>query len=213
MAENKKSFLLYCDIIHTINKLSNEQSGILFKHILSYVNDEKPIANDVIIELVFEPIKQSLLRDLEKYEGICNRNKTNGAKGGRPIKPKKPNGLKNNPKNPIEPKKPDSDSDSVIDIDNDKEIYKKINHLSISFSDFEKLKNEFSEVDILDCFERIENYKENTKYKSLYLTSKQWLTKQKKDNLEKSKSNGQITGKQQYRFNSVEAIKTLTGEN
>jgi len=32
-------------------------------------------------------------------------------------------------------------------------------------------------------------------------------------NLEKTKSNGQVTGKQQYRFNSVEAIKTLTGEN
>ena len=92
MAENKKSFLLYCDIIHTINKLSDEQSGILFKHILAYVNDQHPVTEDVIIELVFEPIKQGLKRDLEKYLSICERNKINGENGGRPKnKPKKPN--------------------------------------------------------------------------------------------------------------------------
>lgn len=217
MAENKKSFLLYCDIIHTVKKLSNEQSGVLFKHILSYVNDEKPVTDDIVIELVFEPIKQSLLRDLEKYENICNRNKLNGIKGGRPLKPKKPIGLIGNPKNPKNPSKPkkadsDIDSDSVIDIDND--IYKSFNHLSITISDFEKLKNDFSEIEILDCFEKIENYKQNTKYTSLYLTAKQWLQKQKKDNLQNPKQNGiEFTGKQQFKFSSAEAIKTITGDN
>jgi hypothetical protein len=42
MAKNKKSFVLYCDLIHTIEKLSNEQAGELFKHILRYVNDKDP---------------------------------------------------------------------------------------------------------------------------------------------------------------------------
>lgn len=69
------------------------------------------------------------------------------------------------------------------------EIYKSFKHLSISFSEFEKLKTEFSEKDILDCFDRIENYKDNTRYTSLFLTSKQWLTKQKKETLNK-KENG-----------------------
>jgi hypothetical protein len=118
MAENKKSFLLYCDIIHTVRKLTDDQAGKLLKHILSYVNDENPTMDDLIIDLVFEPIKQSLKRDLKRYENICNRNQINGAKGGRPIKePKKPSGLIGNPK---EPKKPDIDSD--IDIDNKKGI-------------------------------------------------------------------------------------------
>jgi hypothetical protein len=125
MANDKKSFILYCDIIHTVNKLSDEQSGRLFKHIMSYVNDQNPDANDIIIDLVFEPIKQSLKRDLIRYENICNRNKNNGKNGGRPKKePKKPNGLNGNPNNPDKPKKPDSDSDS--DSDSDIEKRKKI---------------------------------------------------------------------------------------
>jgi len=70
MAEGKKSFLLYVDLIHTVKKLSNEQAGELFKHILSYVNDEHPVTENVLIEIAFEPIKQGLKRDLVKYEEI-----------------------------------------------------------------------------------------------------------------------------------------------
>ena len=42
MAQDKKSFLLYCDLIHTIDKLPNEKAGELFKIILQYVNDKNP---------------------------------------------------------------------------------------------------------------------------------------------------------------------------
>jgi hypothetical protein len=69
MADNKKSFILYCDLIHTIEKLPDEKAGQLFKHILKYVNDKNPIIeNDLILELVFEPIKQQLKRDLDAWE-------------------------------------------------------------------------------------------------------------------------------------------------
>ena len=75
MAKDKKSFLLYCDIIHTIEKLTDEQAGKLLKHILRYVNDQDPTAEDVLTEIAFEPIRQSLKRDLVKYEGIRTKNK------------------------------------------------------------------------------------------------------------------------------------------
>jgi len=68
MAVGKKSFVLYTDLIHTIEKMPNDKAGDLFKHILRYVNDQNPITNDLIIELTFEPIKQQLKRDLEKWE-------------------------------------------------------------------------------------------------------------------------------------------------
>lgn len=68
MAENKKSFILYCDQKGVWDKLDNEQAGRLIKHVLAYVNDENPTAPDFITELAFEPIKQSLKRDLKKWE-------------------------------------------------------------------------------------------------------------------------------------------------
>lgn len=81
MAEDKKSFLLYTDLIHTIDKMPNDKAGELFKHILSYVNDLNPITDDLIIQLTFEPIKQQLKRDLAKYE-VVKIDKSNGGKLG-----------------------------------------------------------------------------------------------------------------------------------
>ena len=74
MAENKKSVLLYCDIIHTVKSLSNEEAGKLFKHYLEYINDLNPVS-DRLTELLFEPIKQNLKRDLKKWEDKSLKNK------------------------------------------------------------------------------------------------------------------------------------------
>lgn len=68
MAENKKSFVLYSDLIHTVRKMPKDKAGELFMVILEYVNDENPTVNDLLVDLVFEPVKQSLKRDLLKYE-------------------------------------------------------------------------------------------------------------------------------------------------
>ncbi len=68
MAENKKSFILYCDQKGLWDKLSNEQAGVLIKHVIAYVNDENPTAPDFITELAFEPIKAALKRDLIRWE-------------------------------------------------------------------------------------------------------------------------------------------------
>ena len=67
MPDNKKSFVLYSDLIHTVSKLPNEKAGELFKHILEYVNDTNPTTEDLLIQIAFEPIKQSLKRDLKKW--------------------------------------------------------------------------------------------------------------------------------------------------
>lgn len=68
MAENKKSFILYCDQKGVWDKLDDAQAGRLIKHIIAYVNDENPVAPDFITELAFEPIKAVLKRDLKKWE-------------------------------------------------------------------------------------------------------------------------------------------------
>jgi hypothetical protein len=138
----KKSFLLYCDLKHTIDKLPDETAGRLLKLILDYANGDFNEPTDLLLQVVFEPIKQSLIRDLDKYDAKVIRNRENGSKGGRPSKednPQKPTGLINNP---LKAKKADSDSDSdsVSDNGNEREIVKvKNNKEPKSINDFVKL--------------------------------------------------------------------------
>ena len=73
MAKNKKSFILYTDIKATVDKLSDEYAGKLFKHILAYVNDENPTTSDLLLEIAFEPVKQQFKRDLQKWEDIKSK--------------------------------------------------------------------------------------------------------------------------------------------
>lgn len=82
MAENKKSFILYSDLLHTIDLMPNENAGKLFKHILKYVNDLNPEADDLITKLSFEPIKQQLKRDLCKWEDKSINRSESGRLGG-----------------------------------------------------------------------------------------------------------------------------------
>lgn len=58
-------------------------------------------------------------------------------------------------------------------------IYRQFAHLKISVEEFEKLNSEYTKELIDDVFDRIENYKKNTQYKSLFLTAKNWLKKEK----------------------------------
>lgn len=49
MAQGKKSFVLYSDLLQSIEHLTNEEKGILFTHLLEYVNDMNPILNDRLL--------------------------------------------------------------------------------------------------------------------------------------------------------------------
>lgn len=77
MANDKKSVLLYCDIIHTVEQLDDVDAGMLFKHYLRYINDQNPEPPSKLIQIVFEPIKQNLKRDLKKWESKSLKNKEN----------------------------------------------------------------------------------------------------------------------------------------
>lgn len=81
MAEDKKSFVLYADLIHTIRKMPKDKAGELFLHILEYVNDLNPETDDLIIQLTFEPIKQQLKRDLIKWDQEKIQRSEAGKKG------------------------------------------------------------------------------------------------------------------------------------
>jgi len=51
MAKDKKGFILYADQKAIFDQLPNDKAGELIKFILSYVNDENPETDDLIIKL------------------------------------------------------------------------------------------------------------------------------------------------------------------
>ena len=180
MAENKKSVLLYCDIIHTVEKMDNETAGLFFKHYLRYINDQSPDTDNVIIDIAFESVKQNLKRDLIKWEQRAEKSRQNGKLGGRPAlekKPSKPSGLKNNLS---EPRKPDTVNVTVNVKDKDihKDIHRAFKHLTISKKEHSKLCGSWSENQVDEILDAIENFAQNKKYTSLYLTANIWLKKQ-----------------------------------
>jgi len=73
MAENKKSFVLYCDLIKSIEHLTFEEKGILFNHLLEYVNDKNPILEDRLVLTAWKPIELQLKRDLIKFEEVKSK--------------------------------------------------------------------------------------------------------------------------------------------
>ena len=81
MAEGKKSFVLYADIIYTIEHLTNEEKGILFQHLLDYVNDKNPVIEDRILMIAWKPIERQLKRDLDKYESKKSERSKSGQLG------------------------------------------------------------------------------------------------------------------------------------
>lgn len=82
MAENKKSFILYCDLIHTVDGLDEIEAGRLFTHLLRYVNDRNPEPPDRLTQLLFEPIKQQLKRDLKSWQETLPKRVESGKLGG-----------------------------------------------------------------------------------------------------------------------------------
>ena len=183
MAKDKKSFILYVDQKDLFNKLPDEIAGKLIKHIYSYVSDENPTSDDLIIEIAFEPIKQQLKRDLKLFEEKRVKRSEAGLAGATKRWKEMPNDA-----NEWQTIANDSKlingiakiADNVNVNVNDNNIYRSFAHLSITNADVEKLLNKYSIDDIDEVLDSIENFKGNKKYTSLYLTASKWLSKNKK---------------------------------
>lgn len=124
----KESFILYQDSKEIFDNLSDRQAGLLIKAIFEYEETRIIPKLDKSIKLAFIPIKQNSDRNYQKYLEQCEKNKQNGAKGGRP---KKANGFSKNPKNPSgfseNPKNHDNDNEYDNELDNEYMMNDKLN--------------------------------------------------------------------------------------
>jgi hypothetical protein len=123
-----------------------------------------------LVDIAFEPIKQSLKRDLKKYEDRAERARENGKKGGRPKNPHKP---KKTQSVISKPKKPDSVSVSVsVSVNDIKKEYKEIFSSWLEYrklikkpvnnpKTFETLMRKFESHSLKDCEFVVNNSIEN----------------------------------------------------
>jgi hypothetical protein len=173
MATDKNGFILYSDIIHTLEKLTDEKAGMLFKHILRYVNDLNPTSNDILIDIAFEPIKQQLKRDLDKWQGIREKRSAAGKQSSQ---------QKQQMLTSVESdEQASTDSTDNVNVNvnvNVINIYRAFDHLSISMDEVLRLEENYNRKQIDSVLDAIENFKGNKKYKSLYLTALNWLKKE-----------------------------------
>lgn len=127
---DKKSFIFYDDWGLSFALLSPEDQSRLLMAILEYHRTGTVSDLDGGAAMAFSFIRAQIDRDSERYIRRCERNRQNGAKGGRP---KKTDGIPENPPKPKKserlkekPKKPDTDTDDDneddTDDDNDNDI-------------------------------------------------------------------------------------------
>jgi hypothetical protein len=113
----RESFILYKSFYLPIKGLSIEEKGTILDAIFQYHIDGKICELSPVCQMAFNFMRSQFERDDEKYQIVVERNRANGAKGGRsktnPDAPKEPSGFIGNPENPDTP-----DTDTVIVTEN-----------------------------------------------------------------------------------------------
>jgi hypothetical protein len=223
MAENKKSILIYCDLVHTIRKLiekdrlnKTNNTGELFFHILEYTNDLNPEPINDIVDITFEPIRQQLKRDLIKYSNTIDSKVRAGLASAEKRKHMSTR-VKSVGQEQTKATVIDKDKDKGKDTVTDKERVKEINNI-----DSRKLKFASSLEPFLKIYGRetlnefyqywIEPNKSKTKMR--FELQKTWdeglrLRKWSSNNFNKKNNNGTAKQDTENRKQSVGELKNL----
>ena len=119
----RESFLMYLSFEELLMRLTPDELRLMMLAIFRYHRGgELPDFDDNrVLDMCWQSLKSDFDRDAEKYQAVCERNRKNGIRGGRPAKtqenPKNPLGFDKTQENPKEPKKPDTDTDTDTDTD------------------------------------------------------------------------------------------------
>lgn len=120
----KKSFILHIDSLDILDELDKDQIAELFVAMRDY-NKWCEVNLSWLMKAIFINFKNQFDRDLQKYEKICERNKSNWIKWWKPKDPQKnpnkPTGVESHPVTPDNDSDNDSDSDSGSKNDSEKD--------------------------------------------------------------------------------------------
>lgn len=95
---DKLSFVLYLDLLSTIDEMDDEQTARLFRLIKAYneMESENPevqeeakakydeLIADPVLRIIFAPFRKRFEADRKRYSAIVAANRENGRKGGAP---------------------------------------------------------------------------------------------------------------------------------
>lgn len=125
----------------------------------------KLLESDSMIELIANPKTTHLkICKYDTYQDVRNANETQ-----------------------VKRKRNESDTKQEGKEGKEVSVYRKFNHLTLSLDEFNKLESDYTKEQIDLVLDKIENYKKNKNYSSLYLTTKSWL---KREDFDKPKQNG-----------------------
>ncbi len=103
---NPPGFYVNLEWYETIQELTDEEAGLLLKNMFNYSLELPLMETNAIVKAICKmTVFKTIDINKEKYFERCERNRTNGEKGGRPTgsknkNPEKPNGLIENPDKP-----------------------------------------------------------------------------------------------------------------
>ena len=190
----RETVLLYTSIKEPVDALTDEQAGKLFKAILAYQTDNDVVL-DGLLNVVFLQVKQQIDYNNDKFDETTKKRSEAGKKGmeSRWNKNNKDNNVITNDNDVISVITPDNknnyndnDNVNVNDNENDnvivvakatKHIYGEYKHVRLSDNEYQKLCEEYGDIDTGRAIRYLDEYIEMKGYKakSHYLCIRKWV--------------------------------------
>ena len=143
----RRAFLMYAEWHPLLEGMTDEQAGKLIKAIYAYQKGEEYEITDALLLGVFQMIKAKFDADRKLYEEKCEKNRANGAKGGRPRKqeePTKTERLTEKPKAKKEEPK--------------KQEYGEYHNVRLTDEEYKRLNAKFGEGDTAEAIKILDTY-------------------------------------------------------
>ena len=187
----RDTLIFYRSFYEAINELPKETQAEVYHAIFEYSLNFNEVQLTGLAKTIFTLIKPQLEANNKRFAN-GNKPKVKHETSKTEAKPKR---------NKSKVEANNNNNNNKKDNNNDNDIYTSFDHLSITISEYNKLiELGYSESKIGDIFSRIQNYKNNSKYKSLYLTALNWL-KDEKDKTETKQESYTLANGNKMPFN------------